>query len=184
VWSRSRSRSDAAPSQAWAKRWVSASSCRAPVAATRSMPPAAPTAASWWWSPVSSSFAPACWQWAWMRTRSGVLAMADSSTTTRSPVRRRQRLSSPWAAPVTSRSWVASQRAMLRAFRPSPARTSVAIWDAARPITRQGRPARRAGSCQALARTPSTKLLPVPAGPTRVSTRAPELRIPRTAELR
>ena len=34
-----------------------------------------------------------------MRTRSGVSAIADSSTTTRSPERRRQRWSSPWAVP-------------------------------------------------------------------------------------
>ena len=56
----------------------------------------------------------------------------------------------PAARPAASRSWVASQRATLRAVRPSPVRTSVAIWRGGQPEHPPRRPARAAsGSVQA-----------------------------------
>ncbi len=103
------------------------------MSAASSIPPACPTAANWRWSPVSSSFAPAAVTWRWMAARSVVLAIADSSTTTRSPGLSRQARSPPDGFPSVRRSWVPSQRAMLRACSPSPVRTSVAIWLDARP---------------------------------------------------
>jgi len=54
--------------------------------------------------------------------------------------------------------------------------TSAATWLAASPNTRCCRPSHSSASLQALARPPTTKDLPVPAGPTRDSTRAPEHR--------
>ena len=65
------------------------------------MPPPAPTAASWRWSPTSSSFAPAASTWRWIAARAAVSVIADSSTTTRSPARSRHASSpSTGAAPA------------------------------------------------------------------------------------
>ncbi len=84
------------------------------------MAPPAPTAASWRWSPTSSSFAFAALQTVWIWARSAVLAIADSSTTTRSPARSAHGRSSarggrPSLAASRRRSWVSSHRAMFRA---------------------------------------------------------------------
>ena len=106
----------------------------------RSMAPPAPTAASWRWSPTSSSFAPAASTCAWIAVSAAVSVIADSSTTTRSPARSRHACVAVEAAgrsrPAARRSWVASQRATLRAVRPSSVRTSVATWLVASPNTR------------------------------------------------
>ncbi len=71
-----------------------------------------------------------------------------SRTRPRRPGRQRamrQSRSSPTGAPSARRCWVASQRVMLRACRPSPARTSVAIWLDASPTTRRCCPSQRRG---------------------------------------
>ena len=161
--------------------------------------------------------------------------IADSSTTTMSPACSRHASSPstgrglPAPGPAASRSWVASQRATLRAVSPSAASTSVAICEVASPNTRRSPPGAApgvllpggaagsqaagswpagswpagswpagswpagswaagswaagswVGSVQARAIAPTTNDFPVPAGPIRHSTRAPEVSTPRTA---
>ena len=146
------------------------------------MPPPAPTAASWRWSPTSSSLAPAASTCAWIAARRWC---RPSRTRRPRPGRRRAAATSRRRRPAApcGEAVLGGEPARRRCgrSRPSSARTSVAIWLVASPNTRPRRAPRSSGSDQALARAPTTKDLPVPAGPTRVSTRAPEVRTPRTA---
>ena len=126
------------------------------------MPPAAPTAASWRWSPVSSSFAPAAVTWL-VDVRRGRWCWPSRTRRPR-PGRRgpsRQSRSSPNGLPSARRCWVASQRAMLRAVQAFPGE-HVGGDLARRQARRPGAAARptSAGSCQAWASTPTTKDLP------------------------
>ena len=153
------------------------------------MPPPAPTAANCLWSPTSSSFAPTLSTCLWMAARAGLSVIADSSTTTRSPARSRpalvvaDRLRVP-AASAGGEPVLGGQPARhIAGGEPLAARTSERGFDSvASPNTRPAWSPRRSGSVQARARAPTTNDLPVPAGPMRVSTRAPEVSTPRTAD--
>ena len=81
------------------------------------MPPPAPTAASWRWSPTSSSFAPAASQTAWICGQVGGvghrgLVDHDQVAGAEPP---RPVVARGDGRPSARRSWVASQRAMFRA---------------------------------------------------------------------
>ena len=136
------------------------------------MPPPAPTAASWRWSPTSSSFAPAASTWRWIAARAAVSVIADSSTTTRSPARSRH-ASSPSTGCGRRRrgrrragpGWRASGRRCARSgLRRRGRRWRSGWWPARTPAAPA--PPRRSGSVQARASAPTTNDLPVPAGPT------------------
>ena len=112
---------------------------------------------------------------------SGVFAMLDSSRTTRSPERNAIARSAGLVLPSASRCCAARNDATLRASKPTAASSSVAICAVANPNARCCRPSHNSGSVHAFATAPTTRVFPVPAGPTSDCTYAPDVIMPSTA---